>query len=519
MKQKTKETLATIVGFLIAVIVMTAIGIAISGATAPPTVDNVTSPIDAGKYTLTGTAEAEAKITITGGHYELSPIYADENGYWEKTVTLIQESTNTFSITAYGADEETSSAVVVTIEEGEEITQEYETTYSVDRTAPNEPMVDAPESPVDADTAIITGTTEASITVIVTGDASEETTSNSLGEFSIEVNLIQNEINKFYVAAIDDSGNMSSTTKVEIIESGPEDTTEEPVEPSGYTISIEDFAFVEDTLEIYEGDSVTWTNNDSTDHTISSDQFEDSETLVNGDTYTLSFDTAGTYYYICGLHPTMTGTITVLEYEVEAEPETAVTADFPDIDGHWAEDYIVELATEEVINGYDDGTFGPDNYITRAEITKIALNAFGYDTYAADSAFSDVADDAWYADYVNSAAEYEIIGEYDDGTFLPGEYVNRAEAMKILIGASGIVDMAGAHIFIGEEDSWYNPFPDVESGAWYYQYIMQGFSGGIISGYVDGTFGPGNNITRAEVCKVVLNLTELKLEIAATPTI
>ncbi|MBU1018538.1 MAG: S-layer homology domain-containing protein [Patescibacteria group bacterium] len=402
-------------------------------ATSIPTVNDIVSPIDAGKYTITGTAEPGAKITITGGPYELSPIYADDStGYWEKTVTLSQETDNNFSITAVGTDEETSEAVHIVIVEGQHEAESYEEITGEDRTAPNAPSVDTPTSPVDADTAIIKGVTESHITISISGADIVQTTSDSAGSFSVQVDLSQNTNNIFYVSAIDGSNNMSSSTRVEIDEISAEEETEA----------------------------------------------NDQETEVDN-----------------------------------------LEITFPDIDEHWGQTYIEELATDGVVNGYDNGTFGPDNYITRAEITKIALNAFDYEVNSTDEAFTDLEEGAWYVNYVNVAAKFGIINGYDDGTFAPNQYVNRAEALKVLFEASGVAEMAGAHIFLGSEDSWENPFPDVTDDAWYYEYLMQAYTAEILSGYVDGTFGPANNITRAEVCKIVLNLIELKQAIVATPTI
>lgn len=77
-------------------------------------------------------------------------------------------------------------------------------------------------------------------------------------------------------------------------------------------ISIVDFNFDPAEMEVPVGTTVRWTNNDSFDHNVRADDgtFE-SETLGGGDTYEFTFETAGTFSYICGIHPSMQGTITV----------------------------------------------------------------------------------------------------------------------------------------------------------------------------------------------------------------
>ena len=78
-------------------------------------------------------------------------------------------------------------------------------------------------------------------------------------------------------------------------------------------VSIEGFAFSSADLTIKAGDMVTWTNNDSAPHTVTSDAGSElgSETISSGKTYSHTFTTPGTYAYHCGLHPSMRGTVTV----------------------------------------------------------------------------------------------------------------------------------------------------------------------------------------------------------------
>lgn len=76
-------------------------------------------------------------------------------------------------------------------------------------------------------------------------------------------------------------------------------------------ISVEDFAFAPESTSVAVGDEVTWTVADgASDHTVQFDD-EESKTLAAGDTYSRTFDEAGEFAYICGIHPQMTGTVTV----------------------------------------------------------------------------------------------------------------------------------------------------------------------------------------------------------------
>ena len=77
------------------------------------------------------------------------------------------------------------------------------------------------------------------------------------------------------------------------------------------TVDIKNFAFSPVALTVKKGDSVTWTNNDSTTHTVTSSGNFDSGQLAPGKTFSHTFSEAGTFSYGCSIHPSMKGTVTV----------------------------------------------------------------------------------------------------------------------------------------------------------------------------------------------------------------
>lgn len=84
-----------------------------------------------------------------------------------------------------------------------------------------------------------------------------------------------------------------------------------PATPSqGAEVIIEGFAFQPATLTVVKGSMVTWVNKDSAPHTVVGEEFE-SPRLNKRDSWSYTFDTAGTFDYICGLHPSMKGQIIV----------------------------------------------------------------------------------------------------------------------------------------------------------------------------------------------------------------
>ena len=98
-----------------------------------------------------------------------------------------------------------------------------------------------------------------------------------------------------------------------------------------------------------------------------------------------------------------------------------------DISGHWAEASIQKWVEAGVINGYSDGTFRPDNGITRAEFVKIVNGLLGFKVEGSAS-FTDVASGEWYAAEVKKAVREEFVSGYEDGSFRPDKGITRQEA-------------------------------------------------------------------------------------------
>ncbi len=105
------------------------------------------------------------------------------------------------------------------------------------------------------------------------------------------------------------SGGYGSPATKTTTATGPTTTTQAA---GGNAVTISGFAFSPATLNVAAGTKVTWTNKDSTTHTVSSDTnaFE-SGSLANGASYSYTFNTAATYAYHCSIHTYMKGTVVV----------------------------------------------------------------------------------------------------------------------------------------------------------------------------------------------------------------
>lgn len=172
---------------------------------------------------------------------------------------------------------------------------------------------------------------------------------------------------------------------------------------------------------------------------------------------------------------------------------------FMDIQDHWAKDYIKLLYEKGIVNGKNQNLFDPDAPITRAELTKIALNTFGYlvDQQWRKQYFQDVPLYTWHNPYVGTAKRRNIVQGFVDH-FYPDTPINRAAAIKVILEASGL--------YLGEEVSL---FQDVPNDEWFSKYVAFAEHQKIVQGYEDGRFGPDRSITRAEVAKIVVKMLEL----------
>ncbi len=187
---------------------------------------------------------------------------------------------------------------------------------------------------------------------------------------------------------------------------------------------------------------------------------------------------------------------------------TTPATKFKDVNNHWSAMYVCLLTARGAISGYADGTFQPDRQVSRAELVKIILVASGVNVPKAvpSTSFTDVHTDNWFAPYVETAKRAGFIEGYKDGTFRPYANVNRAEALKIILMGSGVYkqkDFDEEKIAQANDGDLVAEFRDVLESSWFAHYVGIAKKAKILSGKADGAFHAGDNMTRAEVNKVV----------------
>lgn len=113
----------------------------------------------------------------------------------------------------------------------------------------------------------------------------------------------------------------------------------------------------------------------------------------------------------------------------------AAEQDFPDMMTSWYryKEAVDFLRDRDVIKGYEDGTFKPKATINRAEFLKMVFKSHDSSIPVGGKCFTDIDEEAWYAAYVCAAKRRDIIAGYPDGTFKPDQPVNIAEALKMIL--------------------------------------------------------------------------------------
>lgn len=184
-----------------------------------------------------------------------------------------------------------------------------------------------------------------------------------------------------------------------------------------------------------------------------------------------------------------------------ASSVAAFAVDFPDVESTASYAQAVqELSALDVISGYDDGTFGPDKLVTRAEITKMIVDALAERSSAEASTestkFADVSADHWAKGYINQGVANGFIAGMSDTEFDPDANVTYVQAQKMLVSAIGYETYAQGQ---GGWPTGYKTYAaslDITKG---------------ISGITDST-----ELTRAQVAQMIDNAMDAPLCVIAS---
>ncbi|MBL0348139.1 S-layer homology domain-containing protein [Candidatus Villigracilis affinis] len=213
----------------------------------------------------------------------------------------------------------------------------------------------------------------------------------------------------------------------------------------------------------------------------------------------------------------------VAPVDVVSAAELEDCANFSDVTGHEYEVYIRYLADLDLISGFADGTFGPDNTLTRAEASTLFEISNGYTAATlpasapAGCAFTDVSASDWFAGWVWQACADGFMNGVGGGLFDPNNLLTRGQVVTIFNnifemggGTGGYLDFAMVSTALSQDwTSWENPYlreaawTDVSVGAYYAIPVLRAYGIGVAEGTSATTFSPDQAATRGEFAKML----------------
>lgn len=177
-----------------------------------------------------------------------------------------------------------------------------------------------------------------------------------------------------------------------------------------------------------------------------------------------------------------------------------------DYDNHWAKEAITKWSEKEVLEGYEDGTFKPNNKVTRGELAAIIVRVFGLTDTSAAEKYTDVEATKWYASDIAKVSSAGIMNDYEDGTFKPNQEATREEAAYAIAKAYKV---AAKETNVTFKDQ-------AQISDWAEAEIASLVAGGYLNGNPDGTFRPTASLTRAEAVTMVDKITADLVNVAGT---
>lgn len=207
---------------------------------------------------------------------------------------------------------------------------------------------------------------------------------------------------------------------------------------------------------------------------------------------------------------------------------------FSDIDGHWAEETIINWQDKGIINGYPDGTFKPDDAVNRAELAKIITLGFDLKDES-EITYSDTPETDWYYEYLKASSKYIPVYSlpvvnmsnlpYNQNQtqgkngYLPFNYALRMHVMEALvlikmekeniqIELPDIIEIKDELYSIAEEPDYFELFimhrgEVPQNVRRMFEYTWLAYKLGIAEGNENGYFEPYGFITRAELLTMI----------------
>jgi hypothetical protein len=172
---------------------------------------------------------------------------------------------------------------------------------------------------------------------------------------------------------------------------------------------------------------------------------------------------------------------------------------------YWARTPIEYLTTLGILSAYPDGTFRPEQPISRAEMALLLVHTKGYPSPDKKrQVFADVPTTFWAAEGIQTAYENKLTLGYPDRTFRPRNNTTRAEGITFLARFEGLKMTAEAS---GQ------PFKDVKNSHWAFREILSAKEDSLLSYLTGQSFKPAQSLTRAELAEILFRTKSVKTKL------
>ena len=176
------------------------------------------------------------------------------------------------------------------------------------------------------------------------------------------------------------------------------------------------------------------------------------------------------------------------------------TTTFSDLEGHWAKNVVIEMAEKGVLNGFEDGTFKPNDSVTREQFAKILVETLKLTERTTNIKFVDVEDARWSKNYIYIASKY-LTGYENNGKyyFRPTEAAVREDVAVAVVQAEGLQNEKPDYTLLNK----FSDSGEISEGI--KKYVAIAVKNEIMRGK-EGRFDPQGNLTRAEVSQLMYNV-------------
>ncbi|MFD1177886.1 S-layer homology domain-containing protein [Paenibacillus puldeungensis] len=164
---------------------------------------------------------------------------------------------------------------------------------------------------------------------------------------------------------------------------------------------------------------------------------------------------------------------------------------FTDVTGHWVQPYIEALAKKGALTGYANGSFKPNQEISRAEFASMLVKTLGLASQG-NYAFADT-ENHWAKEFISTAYAAGILQGHTPNTFAPDDLITREQMAVMVVKALKLGENSAA-----------NTFSDInQTAVWAKEAVLTASAYGVIDGYEDHTFRPQAHATRAEAITLI----------------